>query len=78
MALLEYHRVALKSYQEVADLLEASERMDERKLLKAKEVVCIAVPLRMRTNCSVPVLWVIWMCYQPMNAIWIASWNVST
>ena len=37
MALLEYHRVALKSYQEVADLLEASERMDERKLLKAKE-----------------------------------------
>jgi outer membrane protein TolC len=29
--------VALKSYQEVADLLEASERMDERKLLKAKE-----------------------------------------
>lgn len=37
MALLEYHQVALKSYQEVADLLEASERMDERKLLKAKE-----------------------------------------
>ena len=37
IALLEYHHIVLKSYQEIANLLSASAQMEKRKQLKDKE-----------------------------------------